>query len=336
VVDGAVSADSITTPAGSLGGFARYAREGLLRYLGVLLALALLVIWLLVTQSQFLSSGNLLNILEANAALLVVAVGATFVMLVGGFDLSVGGMLAVTAVMLATLIQAGIPTGLAIAIVVVGATMVGLVLNGVLIARAGLSFFVVTLGTGSLFRGVAFVKTQGTTQGLYTNSIIRAIGVNAVAGVPIAVIIAGLVLVIGIAVLHFTGFGRQVYVVGGNQEAARLAGINVTAVRIAAYAIAAGCAGIAGVLITGRLASAAPDMGTGIELTAAAAVMIGGTSLFGGSGGLFGSLLGVLFLGVLSNGLTLAGISAFWQGIVTGIVLILAVAFDRFRPEPTR
>jgi ribose/xylose/arabinose/galactoside ABC-type transport system permease subunit len=107
-------------------------------------------------------------------------------------------------------------------------------------------------------------------------------------------------------------------------------------VRASAYAIAAGCAGIAGVLTTCRLAAAAPDMGTGIELTAAAAVLIGGTSLMGGSGGLLGSLLGVLFLGVLSNGLTLAGISAFWQGVITGVVLVLAVLFDRFRPDPAR
>ncbi|MGH2857021.1 MAG: ABC transporter permease, partial [Solirubrobacteraceae bacterium] len=165
---------------------------------------------------------------------------------------------------------------------------------------------------------------------LYSNSLIHVIGVNAVAGVPVSVIIAALVLLVGLAVLHFTGFGRQVYIVGGNREAARLAGISVSGVEIAVYAIAAGCAAIAGVLTASRLASAAPDTGTGVELTAAAAVMIGGTSLFGGSGGLFGTLLGVLFLGVLSNGLTLAGISAFWQDVVTGIVLILAISVDRF------
>ena len=331
-----MSVESITTSARPLGGLARHAREGVLRYLGVLGALVLLIIWLSATQSDFLTSGNALNILEANAALLCVAVGATFVMLVGGFDLSVGGMLGLSGVMLATFIQDGIPTGLSIVIVLVGATLVGLVVNGMLIARVGLSFFVVTLGTGSLFTGIALVKTKGTTQGLYTNSLLHVVGVNTVAGVPVSVIVAGVVLLVGIAVTHFTGFGRQIYVVGGNQEAARLAGINVTAVRMTVYAIAAGCAAIAGVLTAGRLASAAPDTGTGVELTAAAAVMIGGTSLFGGSGGLFGSLLGVLFLGVLSNGLTLAGISSFWQGVVTGIVLILAVLFDRFRPEPAQ
>ncbi len=318
---------------GRVGEFARDALKSFLRYLGVLLALVLLVAWLGATQPQFLTSGNWSNILQASAALMVVSVGITFVMLVGGFDLSVGGMLALTGVFLAVLIEKGVPTGLAIFAMIVAATVVGLVLNGILIARVGLSFFVVTLGTASLFQGVALVETKGTTQGLYSNSTILAIGSNSVAGIPISVLIAAGVLVAGLLILHFTGFGRQLYIVGGNQEAARLAGINVVGVRVAAYAISAGCAGIAGVLTTGRLASATPDMGTGIELTAAAAVLIGGTSLFGGSGGLFGSLLGVVFLGALSNGLTLSGISAFWQGVVTGIVLIVAVLFDRFRPD---
>jgi ribose transport system permease protein len=312
----------------------RQLRDGMLRYLGVLGALALLVIWLGTTQSQFLTSGNLLNILEANSALLVVAVGTTFVMLVGGFDLSVGGMLALTGVMLATLIQNGFPVVLAMVLVVLGATLLGLVVNGVLVAKVGLSFFVVTLGTASLFRGLALVKTKGETQGLYEESLIKTIGTNDVLGIPILVIIAGVVLAVGLVITRWTGYGRQLYAVGGNADAARLAGINVTAVRASAYAIAAFCAGIAGVLTTCRLAAAAPDMGAGIELTAAAAVLIGGTSLMGGSGGLLGSLLGVLFLGVLSNGLTLAGISAFWQGVITGAVLVLAVLFDRFRPAP--
>jgi ribose transport system permease protein len=327
-------ATSAVTARGA--GMGRQVRDGMLRYLGVLGALALLVIWLTATQSQFLTSGNLLNILEANASLLVVAVGTTFVMLVGGFDLSVGGMLALTGVILATLIQEGLPVLLAIVLVVIGATLVGLVVNGLLIARVGLSFFVVTLGTASLFRGLALVKTQGETQGLYEESLIKAIGTNDLVGIPVLVVVAGVVLVLALLVTRFTGYGRQLYAVGGNADAARLAGINVTAVRASAYAIAGMCAGIAGVLTTSRLAAAAPDMGAGIELTAAAAVLIGGTSLMGGSGGLLGSLLGVLFLGVLSNGLTLAGISAFWQGVVTGAVLILAVLFDRFRPDPAR
>lgn len=325
---------SVPTPR--VGGVARRARDGALRYLGALSALALMIIWLSATQSQFLTTGNLLNILQENAALLVVAVGMTFVMLVGGFDLSVGGMLALSGVLLATMVTGGVPVILAIILVVVAATLLGLVVNGLLVAKVGLSFFVVTLGTASLFRGFALVATQGETKGLYDQPLIKAIGSNALLGVPILAIVALVVVVAGIAIAHWTGFGRQVYAVGGNPEAARLAGINVVAVRTAAYGIAAGCAGIAGVLTTCRLSSAAPDVAVGIELTAAAAVLLGGTSLMGGSGSVFGSLLGVLFLGVLANGLTLAGIASFWQGVVTGAVLVLAVLFDRFRPNPTR
>lgn len=318
------------------GGLARQARDGALRYLGVLTALALLVLWLSITQSQFLTSGNLLNILQENAPLLVVSVGMTFVMLVGGFDLSVGGMLALTSVMLAWMITGGVPVVLAMVIAVIGAALLGLVVNGLLVAKVGLSFFVVTLGTASLFRGFALVKTKGETQGLYDETLVKAIGSDTILGIPILALIALAVVAIGLLVLRFTGFGRQIYAIGGNSEAARLAGINVTAVRATAYGIAAGCAGLAGVLTTCRLTSAAPDVATGIELTAAAAVLLGGTSLMGGSGGLLGTLLGVLFLGVLSNGLTLAGISSFWQGVVTGAVLVLAVLFDRFRPNLTR
>jgi ribose transport system permease protein len=318
------------------GGLARHARDGALRYLGVLSALALLVLWLSITQSQFLTSGNLLNILQENAPLLVVSVGMTFVMLVGGFDLSVGGMLALSSVMLAWMITGGVPIVLAMVIAVIGAGLIGLVINGMLVAKVGLSFFVVTLGTASLFRGFALVKTKGETQGLYDETLIKTIGSDTILGIPILALIALTVVAVGLVVLRFTGFGRQIYAIGGNSEAARLAGINVTAVRATAYGIAAGCAGLAGVLTTCRLTSAAPDVATGIELTAAAAVLLGGTSLMGGSGGLFGTLLGVLFLGVLSNGLTMAGISSFWQGVVTGAVLVLAVLFDRFRPNLTR
>lgn len=313
--------------------FAFKAREGALRYVGVLGALALLIIWLSATQSQFLTSGNLLNILQQNAPLMVVAVGMTFVMLVGGFDLSVGGMLALSSVLLATIINAGVPIVLAFILVIAAAALIGLVVNGMLIAKVGLSFFVVTLGTASLFRGFAYVKTHGETIGLYNQPLIKEIGANSVFGIPILAVVSLVILIIAIGVTRWTGFGRQVYAVGGNADAARLAGINVTAVRAAAYCIAATCAGIAGVLMTCRLVSAAPEVGTGMELTAAAAVLLGGTSLTGGSGSIMGTLLGVLFLGVLSNGLTLAGISSFWQGVVTGAVLILAVLFDRLRPK---
>jgi ribose transport system permease protein len=303
-----------------------------MRYLGVLAALLLLIIWQLTTQSQFATWGNFLNILETNAALLVVSVGMTFVMLVGGFDLSLGGLLALSGVLLAKLIGGGVPTPLAVVIVVLCALAAALVSNGFLIAFVGLSFFVVTIGTGSIFRAVGLIATGGSTQGLYTNSFLQALGSGSVLGIPWIVLVAFVVFLFGGGVTRYSGYGRMIYAVGGNPEAAHMAGINVRAVRMSAYALAGALAGLAGVMTTGRLASAAPDMGLGIELTAGAAVLIGGTSFLGGAGGMLGTLFGVLFLGVLSNGLTLAGISAFWQGLVSGSVLILAVLIDRLRP----
>jgi ribose transport system permease protein len=306
-------------------------RRAAVRYAGVLVALALLVGWQVSTEPQFATWGNLVNILETNAALLVVSVGLTFVMLVGGFDLSLGGALALSGVLFAKLIFGGVPTELAAVLVVGCAVAIGLVLNGVPIAVGGLSFFVVTIGTASAFRSTALVVTGGSTQGLYDEPFLRSLGSGRIVGVPWLVVVAATVLAVGGGVSRYTGYGRMLYAVGGNPEAARLAGINVRAIKLSAYALSGGFAGLAGVMTTARLASASPDVGLGIELTASAAVLIGGTSFLGGSGSMTGTLLGVLFLGVLSNSLTLAGISAFWQGLVSGSVLVLAVGIDRLR-----
>lgn len=301
-------------------------------YIGVLVVLIGMVVYLGSTQPTFLTYNNLLIVLNTNAVLLVVSVGLTIVLLVGGFDLSVGGMLALSGVVLGSLLtKTGAPPGLVIAVCVVGGFVVGAVLNGVLIARFKLSFFVVTIGAGSLLSGFALVVSGGSPVGIYTVSAIRRLGSGTVAGVPVPVIVALGVFTTLLLILRYTGFGRMIYAVGGNPEAARMAGIRVEAIRVACYSIAGGLAALAGVLQASRLASASPGAGIGIELTAAAAVLLGGTSFAGGSGTLLGTLLGTLFLGVLSNGLTLSAVSAFWQGVVTGAVLILAVAIDQFR-----
>jgi ribose transport system permease protein len=305
--------------------------EGSLRYLGVGGVLLLLIAVLAITQPRFATYGNLLVILETNAVLLIVGIGLTFVLLAGGFDLSTGGVLAASGIVLAKLVVLGVPQPLAVLLVIPVGVLLGGGINGFLIARVGLNFFVVTLGTLSLFRGVALTVTDGQTQGLYEADFIRGLGGGRPAGVPSSVIIAVLLLVIAVLVTRYTGFGRMVYAVGGNPEAARLAGISVVGVRIATFAISGGLASLAGVLEAGRLAAAAPNAAPGIELAAAAAVLLGGTSFLGGVGSVFGTFLGVLFLGVLSNGLTIAGVSAFWQGIVSGSVLILAVLIDRLR-----
>jgi len=298
---------------------------------GITGALLVLCVLLAATEPRFLSWGNLTNIAETNAVLAIVAVGMTFVIIGGGFDLSVGGMLALSSVMLSQYLSWGIPLALAIVLTVAQAVVTGLLLNGMLIARGGLSFFVVTLGTSQAFRGIALLITGGTTRTLYGEGSLRTIGSGRIGGVPYLVIVAVVVAVLAAAVLGGTTYGRMVHAVGDSPEAARIAGLRVVAVRASLFAISAGLAAVAAVAETGRLASASSTQGTGLELTAAAAVLLGGTSFSGGSGSVTGTVVGVAFLGVLSNGLSISGISSFWQGVVTGAVLVAAVLLDRLR-----
>ncbi|MFW6033611.1 MAG: ABC transporter permease [bacterium] len=301
------------------------------QYLGVLSVLGLTFLLLAATQPHFLTVANFTTIAETNAVLLIVAVGLTFVMLVGGIDLSMGGMMALTSIGLWTFLAAGMPVPLAMAVAVVGACALGGLTNGLLIGRAGLSFLVVTIGTASVFRNLANVRAGGQSQTVYEYNQLTALGSSELAGLPVIVWIGAAVFFVGFLILRYTGYGRMVYATGGNQEAARLAGIPTTGIRVSVYAISGGLAGLAAVLDTSRLTSATPNAGLGIELTAGAAVLLGGTSFMGGRGSLVGSLLGVMFLGVLANGLTLAGISPFWGGVVSGSVLVIAIGIDRLR-----
>ena len=300
-------------------------------YLGVGGVLLILCGVLAVTQDQFFTWANFLNIAETSSDLLIVSVGMTMILLVGGFDLSLGGLIALVGIALWELLAAGVPSWGAVAIVIVGAAILGTLLNGVLVGKVGMSFLVVTLGTGSIFRGVAQIRSGGQSQSMYQYGFLVHLGSGEWLGIPIPVVISFTVLLIGIIVLRYTGFGRMVYATGGNREAARLAGINVTMVSVAVFGIAAGLAGVASVMNVGRLTAASPTAALGIELTAGAAVLLGGTTFTGGRGTLLGTLLGVFFLGVLANGLTLAGISAFWQPVVLGVVLISALLLDRLR-----
>ncbi|WP_166788122.1 ABC transporter permease [Cryobacterium glaciale] len=305
--------------------------EGTRVYIGIGVMLVALVGYLAITQPTFATPQNLIAILETNSVLLLVAVGLTFVLLTGGFDLSVGGMLALSGILVAKLIESGVNFYVAAILVIIAAAILGGVLNGLLIGKLGLSFFVVTLGTMSLFRGAGQVITEGHGLSLYQVEASRIIGSGRFLGVPWLVIIALSVLVLAILVTRYTGFGRMLYAVGGNAEAARLSGIKVWLVRAVAYAICAGLCGLAGVLESSRLASASPTAATGMELVAAAAVLLGGTSFAGGAGSMVGTLLGALFLGIISNGMTISQISSFWQSVVTGSVLLAAVLLDWFR-----
>jgi ribose transport system permease protein len=206
--------------------------------------------------------------------------------------------------------------------------------NGILIGVARISFFVVTLGTLSIYASIALLMTSGDTISLYDKASYATSGSLAngnVFGIPRPLILCAVLYAIGAAVLRYTRFGRSVYAVGSNPEAARLAGVKVVLVLVSVYAISGLCAGIGAVVQTGRLAAAAPQVDPTLMLTVVAAVLIGGTAYTGGEGGLLGTVIGVLFLGVVQNGLTLSGVSSFWQGTVSGLILIAAVGLGVLR-----
>jgi ribose transport system permease protein len=306
--------------------------SGARRYLGVGAALVVLIVGLSLTQDNFLRYSNVMNILRTNAVLFVVAVGLTYVIISQGLDLSVGSMVALGGVFLAGMLAAGVPSPLAVLLTIIACAAIGGVVNGGLIAYGGFNFFVVTLGMLELLRGAALVVSDGTPRSTIAYPLVQLIGDGRVAGMPVPVLIAVFIGIVGYVVLRWTRFGRSVYAVGGNDVAARLAGVNVRRIRFAVYTISAFTAGIGAIMLTGRLTSSQPvSGGGGVELSAAAAVLLGGASFSGGSGTIAGTAIGVVFLGVLANGITLAGVPSYWQGIATGLVLIAAIALDRLR-----
>jgi len=307
------------------------AKRVALQYVGVGIVLIAITAYLSATQTNFATWDNARIILSQQAVLMIVAVGLTFVLIVGGLDLSMGGMLGLAGVITWELTKRGVPVWGTIVLVVVGGFVVGAATNGFLIAKLNLSFLVVTLGTGGAFAALALIITQGQTQSLLSSRGLQTIGSGGLGALPWIVVVSVGLLALSALVLRYTGFGRMVYATGGNQEAARLAGIDVVLVRLVVYGLSSALAATAGVLEAAHLASANPQSGQTIVLDAAAAVLIGGTSFMGGSGTMLGTFLGVLFLGVLSNGLTRLDISAYWNGFVTGAVLIFALLVDRLR-----
>mgnify|MGYP001051429775 CR=1 FL=1 len=306
--------------------------SALRRYVGVGLALTILIAVLAATQPHFATYANMMNILRTNSVLFVTAVGLTFVIVSQGLDLSIGSMVALGGVFLAVMLAAGIPAPFAVILTILICSVLGAAVNGGLIAYGGFNFFVVTLAMMQLLRGAALVFSNGLPLSTIDHPLIQFLGDGFLYGVPVPVIIAILVGLVGDVVMRWTRFGRSVYAVGGNETAARLAGIDVRRVRFAVYTISPFTAGIGAVMLTGRLTSSQPVSGAaGLELSAAAAVLLGGASFAGGAGNIAGTAVGVVFLGVLANGIVLAGVPSYWQGIATGFVLVAAIALDRLR-----
>ncbi|MEC1759758.1 ABC transporter permease [Schinkia azotoformans] len=300
-----------------------------LQKLGPLLGFAVITIILSILSPSFLSLDNILNILRQVSINALIAFGMTFVILTGGIDLSVGSMLALSAALTAGFMAGGMDPILAMLIGLLAGALMG-AFNGFVITKGKVAPFIATLATMTIFRGLALVYTEGRPiTGLSKDLSFELMGRGYFFGIPVPVIW----MLISYAILYFilkkTTFGRRVYAIGGNEEASILSGIKVDQVKIWVYSITGLLSALAGIILTSRLNSAQPTAGTAYELDAIAAVVLGGTSLSGGRGWIFGTLVGALIIGVLNNGLNLLDVSSFYQQVVKGGVILLAVILDR-------
>jgi len=283
-----------------------------------------LLLWIL--TPHFLTVANALNVMEQTSINAIVAVGMTFVIISGGIDLSVGSLVALSGVVLASALKSGWPVPLAMAAGLGVGAATGLI-NGLVIAFGRLPPFIMTLGMMSVARGAALLMTDGRPISGFDAGF-RSIATGRVLGVPAPIVLTLAIYAVAHFVLSRTRFGRYVYGIGGNEEATRLSGVNVRFHKTMVYVVSGVTSAIAAVLLTARLNTAQPIAGIMYELDAIAAVVIGGTSLSGGEGNLGGTLIGALTMGVLRNGLNLLGVSSFLQQLVIGVVIIVAVLVD--------
>ncbi len=300
--------------------------------LTTVIALIILMAVITIINSNFLTANNLLNLLLQVTSNALIAFGMTFVILTGGIDLSVGSILALSSALTAGLLGSGMPVTLAILISLILGCILGM-MNGLLISYGKLAPFIVTLATMTIFRGATLVYTNGNpiTKGLSDTFLFQFLGQGYIVGIPFPVIIMFIVFIVLYVLLHKTAFGKSVYAIGGDEKAAYISGVKLNKVKIIIYSISGIMASISGLIITSRLSSAQPTAGASYEMDAIAAVVLGGTSLSGGKGRILGTLIGALIIGVLNNGLNIIGVSAFWQQVVKGVVILIAVLIDRFK-----
>jgi ribose transport system permease protein len=304
-------------------------QKALLQKLGPFIALLVVAAGLAVMSPDFLTVANLLNVMRQVSINALIAFGMTLVILLGGIDLSVGSILALSSVFTATLISRGTDPVAATLVGIASGAVMGAA-NGLVIAKGKVAPFIATLGTMTILRGLALVLSNGSPVTGINSDFFTMLGGGYVADlIPIPVIWMALMFAVIWFVLKKTVFGRHVYAVGGNEEASRLSGVSVDRVKIWVYTLSGAMSAMAGIILTSRLNSAQPTAGAGYELDAIAAVVLGGTSLTGGRGWIFGTLVGALLIGVLNNGLNLLGVSSFYQQVIKGVVILLAVLIDR-------
>ncbi|MFZ0040237.1 MAG: ABC transporter permease [Solirubrobacteraceae bacterium] len=297
-----------------------------LRDYGVVVSLVVLIIVLALTAKNFLTTGNLLNVLDQSTYLGIIAAAGTLVIVSGAFDLSVAGTFALAGVIAARLAVGGMDPTLALVIGGLSGGVVG-VFNGLFVARVGINPFITTLATGFIVSGVALVVTGGSLV-LVTNVSFSSIGTAQLGSVTWESIIFLIWAAIMALLLGRSVFGRFIYACGGNEEAARLAGIRVTAVRTLTFVLSGLAASLAGILSASRVTTGQADAGQGLQLTAVAAVVVGGTSIWGGSGAVWRTMVGIFLLGLVSNGFDLLSINQVWEQVVFGGIVLLAATVD--------
>jgi ribose/xylose/arabinose/galactoside ABC-type transport system permease subunit len=310
---------------------------------GALIILLALVLGFSIASSDFFTTNNLLNILRQYSVLMILAVGQTLVIVSRGIDLSVAATAALSGSLMGVAFSHwGWPEPLALALGVGAGFAVG-AFNGFVITRLGVPDFIATLGTFTAVRGIALLVTDGfpvpnfekAVEGRSMPSSVSTLGSEAVAGIPLIAFVALACVLLGGFLLARTRLGRSAYAIGGNPEAARMSGIQIERSKMKIYIFSGLLAAVAGFMLAGRQGSANALMGEGLELSTIAAVVIGGTNLFGGEGKVSGTVVGVLAIGVLSNGLAIMGVAEFWQRVINGLIIVVVVAIDQWRRRVT-
>jgi ribose transport system permease protein len=291
----------------------------------VIILFALFAIW----QPGFRTSLNIQNVLASVSVLFIIAMGMTFVLVSGGFDLSAGAIAALCGVFLGKMVEGHVmPAAVAVVLTILFGALLGGVLNGLFVGVLRLSVFVVTLASMTALTGVVLIWTK--TMSIYiTDPLVTKIGVASILGVQAPIYIMVAVFAIFLIVQERTFFGRDVFAAGGSYTAARLSGIRTERTIVMVYAVSGACAGLAGVIAVGRVGAATPQVDAGLALQAVAAVLLGGTLLTGGSGSVVGTAFGCLFIGILQNGLNMVGVESSWQYVVTGVILLISVLGSR-------
>lgn len=303
------------------------ARNYLAKY-GILIALLVICIILSFATPYFFTAQNLVIVLRQVSINGILAIGVTFVIIAGGIDLSLGSVIALTGVIAASFAHPNTyPVIIPILLAILAGVLIGAI-NGLTITLGKVAPFIVTLGMMTIARGLALVLSNGRPVTNLSPSF-NFIGGGDIFGIPVPILIFALVIIISSVILKYTRVGRYVYAVGGNENAAKASGILVNRVKLFAYIMCSGLAALAGIVLASRITTGQPNAGIAYELDAIAAVVIGGTSLLGGRGSIAGTVIGVLIIGVINNGLDLLNVSSYYQQIIKGVIIVGAVLLDR-------